>query len=408
MIRPTTNQGLPILNIQSNKHKKSILDRPIIRTALLPHSSEKKEISFSPTGYYDDETDITVIHEYVQRAFQYKLSEIPKIEKQIQQLQNKIDTETLKIITRKSLEKEMLELQKKKISIESNQTWKEYLEQALPILHEWNALREKDGPYIKFGCEKIFSPDKLSLVRSFIQIATEYAPLNLNIRPIGRPGLCPYCRNMFDTREEGKVICYECGIYQDSLTNDVTFSDLSRINGASNSIYTNKETIEKAIACYQGKEEVVFPKDIFKHLDTYCDENRINKYTLNPNIAREIFKKIGYSSYYDHVNLFLYMYIRRKLPDISQHESVLLQDHALFSQKYQIVKDDRYSSLNAQYVLYILIRRRKIPHDINDFKLPETRTIRLENDRIARNVFLALDAERNDLHSLPWKFEDTI
>ena len=410
MFRLTTNQNLfTATKDQSTRGRRSLLDRPNVRVALMPQAAEKNKISFSATGYYDDETDITIIHDYVLKHFQQRSTEIPHLDEQINQLQHRFNIEKLKMVGRKALQDEILELQKKKEELKSDQKHKEYLERISSILSEWNSFTKTKGSYVHFGEKKNFSPDKLSLVRSFVQIASEYIPLNLIVKPTNRSGLCPYCRKPFDDNEAGKIICYECGVYQDSLTNDVTFSDLSRINGANNNNYINRETFEKDMANYQGKERAEFPLEMSPRIDEYCVQNRMDKYKLNPETTRDIFKRTGYSGYYDHTNLFLFMYIERRLPDISQYESILLQDYDLFSQKYQLIKgDDRDSSLNAQYVLYILMRRRKIPYELVDFKLPDTRAIRLEIDRIARKVFEALEADRKSQGTIPWKFEDTI
>jgi len=390
------------------KDRRSLLDRSGIRLALVPKTEEKKKVSFSPTGYYDDETDVTAIHEYVLNHFKQKQNEIPRIDTQISEIKRRLSRERLKIIEEKELKSKIKELEREKELLLSDDKYKEYLERISPVLSEWNSIRESEGPYVKFGENKKFSLDKLTLVRSFIQIASEYAPLNLIIKPVNQRGVCPYCRNQLNDEEEGKIICYECGIYQDSLTNDVTFSDLSRINGANSNNYVNRETFVKAMANYQGKGNPDFPDDIMERIDEYCEQNRINKYKLDPVMTREIFKRTGFSAYYDHINLFLFKYIKRPLPDISQYEHLLLQDYDLFSQEYQLVKgDDRDSSLNAQYVLYILMRRRKIPCNIVDFKLPDTKSIRLEIDCIARRAFASLEAKRKG-QGLPWIFEDTI
>ena len=377
--------------------KKSILCRENFRKSLIPQADKESAITFSPIGYYDDKTDLNVLHKYVEKNLLDRRKEKDELDDKIREIKRDLNNPYLKIVDKKLLLKRLEAVQHDKDEIESNEKYKEYLDRSTPILDEWIHVCQEEGTSIRFGQENKFSPDKLSLVRNFIQIASEYVPLNLNVRYEKQNGICAYCREkLYD--EEDKIICFVCNRYQDALTCEVTYDDIDRINSYTNNNYVNRETFIKTMTNYQGKEKAEFTSDMFTHIDEYCLFNRINKQDLTPNITIPIFKSTGYSNYYNHVNLFLSMYIGRKLPDISQYESVLLQDYDQFSQKYQEIKDDdRDSSLNAQYVLYILLRRRKIACNIVDFKIPETPNIRIAIDSVARKVFT----------DLGWNFEDT-
>ena len=368
--------------------------------SLLPQAAQKNEISFSATGSYDEETDIHEIHRYVLEEFQVAAKQIPRLTKEIQDLTLKLTSGQLRVVDAKQFQSAIEKLQKEIQLRISEEKSKEYLERVSPILEEWALLREKEGPYFKFGEEKKFSPAKLSLIRSFIQVATEYSHLDLTLKPILTSGVCPYCRRPFED-EDGKIVCYECGLYQDLLTHEAEFSDLPRINGASNNNYVNRETFLKALCYFQGKQKVDFPPELWIVFDDHCAFNHVHKATLNYEQTRPMFKSIGYSGFFDDINLFLFMHqeIRRKLPDVSEYEALIIQDYDQFSQKYAEIKgDERDSALNAWYLLYILCRRRRIPCSRSDLKMPDTPAIRISNDNIARRVFEALD----------WTFEDTI
>lgn len=384
----------------SRSRGRSLLERASVRKSLLPQADQKSAISFSSTGNYDEETDIHEIHRYVLEQFQNQAKEVPRLTKEINELKAKLESGQLRVVDVKLIQSMIDKLQKEIQTRISEEKRKEYLERISPILEEWDLLREKEGPYFKFGEEKKFSPAKLTLIRSFIQVATEYSSLDLTLKPIQASGVCPYCRKPFED-EDGKIVCYECGFYQDSLTYEAEFSDLPRINGASNNNYVNRETFLKALCCYQGKQKVDFPAELWVKFDDYCAFNHVQKSGLNYERTRPIFKSIGYSGFFDDINLFLFMHqeIRKKLPDIGEYESLIIQDYDQFTQKYAEIKgDERDSALNAWYLLYILCRRRRIPCNRCDLKMPDTPAIRISNDNIARKVFEALD----------WTFEDTI
>ena len=389
------------LNLGRGKRKTtSLLERRCVRLTLSPQTSSKDRIAFSTTGHYDDCTEIYDIHKYVLSHLESKVASTPAIEQDIDKLRKKLHSQRLHMVDIKNVRREIESLEKKRAALLRNNELVQYQQRIKPVLDQWTALKEKDGPYFKFGEEQQFRPDKLELVRSFIKIASDYAPLNLTLKTNDLAGLCPYCRKPFED-EEDKIVCFECGIYQDPLTYDAEFGDIPKISSASNNNYMNRETFEKALTCFQGKQLVNFPDDLRKAFDEYCRFQKKDITTLCYESTRPIFKAIGYSAYFDDINLFLFMHpqIRRPLPDLSKWESAILEGYEKFSQKYAEVKgDDRDSALNAWYLLYILCNRYNAPCNKCDLKMPDTRSIHIANDRMARRVFQALG----------WKFEDTI
>lgn len=395
-----SSNGLP-LRMGKTPGTRSLIERRSIRMTLLPQATAKKELTFSSVGYYDENTNIFEIHKYVLENFQNMPKNIPDIIQKINKLQERLDTEKLQMIDRNFIKSQIDKLEKEKYALANEDKRGEYLERAHPVLEEFNLLQEDEGPYFKFGEERKFSPDKLSLIRAFIQIASDYAPLNLTLRPGNRAGLCPYCRQPLSDDEDGKVICYDCGIYQDALTHDAEFSDLARINGANNNNYMNKETFDKCRKCYQGQQAAEFPSELIRKFNEYCKFNHKNMSNLTYETTRPIFKDIGFPGFYEDINLFLFMHedIHRPLPNITEYEHLIDQDYDQFYQKFIEIKgDERDSGLNAWYLLYILLRRRGVPCNKCDFKMPDTNSIRIANDNIARKVFSALG----------WEFQDTI
>lgn len=386
--------------LRRQKKGRSLLERSSMRMTLVPERSQKEDIEFSPEGNYDEHTNIYDIHKYVIDYFLKQSKNIPNIKAQIDELENTCRTERLRIVDLKMKQSKIKQLHTKLENISSEERRKEYLERISPILEEWTTAIGEEGPYFKFGEEKKFSPGKLSLIRACIQVASEYTTLNLTLKPINTVDACPYCRKPFED-EDGKVVCYDCDVHQSLLAHDIEFGDLGRINGASNNNYINRETFFKALYCFQGKQKADFSADLHSKFDEYCRFNHVDIRQLNYEQTRPIFKAIGCSAHFDNINLFLFMHplIKRPLPDLTEYESLLTQDYDKFMQKYPEIKgDQRDSALNAWYLLYILARRRKIPCDRHDLKMPDTTAIRIANDNIARRVFDALG----------WEFEDTI
>jgi len=298
------------------------------------------------------------------------------------------------------MENKIAALEKEKKQLITQEKLKDYIDRITPIYDQWRKIKQNEGNVHKLGSEKKFDSEKFALVSSFVQIASDYSPLNLSFKPLAKDDICPYCRKPYSSDEENKIICYTCVIFEDKLNNTNSYN-IGRVNGSNTIGYINRENFMKAINNYQGKHECMFPDKIFIDMEKYCEQNKVNKCNLTYEKTRQIFKILGYSDFYDQIYLFLFMFSEKPLPNISMYESQILQDYDLFFQKFNIIKgDERDSGLNAQYLLFILLKRRGIKSnkDIGEFKIPDTRNILLDSENIARRVF----------QELGWTFEDTI
>lgn len=361
---------------------------------------ESKPILNSITdGYYDEQTDVMEIHAYVEEYFRKRKEDIPAIERQISILRQRLVNERMLMIDRHHIEMKITTFEKKCQALLTEDDQRDYVRQITPFLEEWKALQEEEGPYLRFGEKENFSPDKLFIIRNCVQIAAEYTPLNLTMRPYGKSGHCPRCRKPYLDNDEGKIICEKCGVYRDLIIHNSDFSDFNRVNASGSNDYDNEDTFKKTMNKYQGKQQPEFPDQLGSDFDQYCRENRINPKVLTQETTRPIFKKLGYKDFYDDINLFLHLHLNRTLPDLSEYESTLLEDYEAFSREYNDIKgEERDSALGAQYLLYILVRRRNIPHAKEDFHLPDTKSILVANDNISRRVF----------NNLGWIFIDLV
>lgn len=382
----------------SGRKPRSLIDRPTICQAMIPKHQEKAVISFNPDGWYDENTDIREIINYVFQYYKQQAEKIPQIRAEICTFQEKLNQPKLKPVDRNTYLGEIRKRQEQIDEYSTTNRINEFREKVRPFLDEWIELNNQEGPYLRLGARKHFSPDKLTLVRNVVSIASDYSPLNLVLKPPEEKGCCPHCRTPF-TDENGQIVCENCEIYQDYLIHDADYGDKDHVNNGNKNDYASRETFDKAVINYQGKQQINFPQKLFTDFDEHCRFNGINTYYLTQETVRPIFKSIKGSDYYDHINLFLHEHLRKPLHDLSPHLDLINSDYDIFSQKYeQIKEDDRSSSLPAQYILYILLVRRGIPCEKENFRLADTVEIRKDNDRMAEKVFL----------SLKWIWQDTI
>jgi hypothetical protein len=373
--------------------RKRLIDNPNIQTQFAAPLQETP-VTFDPIGYYTDSTDLQEIHKFALKCLS---GSPPKdLEKQLSIIQNRLTSQTMIMIERHSLQKQA-EAISKTLSENSKiqlQKLDEYRSRVSGILEDWSK-RIETGP-IQLGTDRGFDPEKLCLIRSYLQIATEFGiPINMSAVPITSGKFCPDCRKPF-LEEDDQLICTGCNTYKDDIRTDVSFSDIPRVNNGNANNYTEEETFDWAMMCFQGKQPVNIPPIVWEKVDAYCKMKDIQKKVLRPVDMIAIFKEIGYSDY-ENANLFLSMYNGWTLPNISPYEDLLRQINRQFMQAYEEVKVDRDSAPNAFYRLYIYIQKEKIQVDTSGLKIPFLRGTKIDLDSNARRAY----------DYLGWTFEDT-
>jgi len=375
--------------------KKKLIDNPNIQKDLSrPNDSQT---TFDPNGYYSDRTDIMEIHRYVKKYLSNLPSDTGPSESRINQLSLSLNKKAMTRVETRSIERQIEQIEKEINEIRENSNKLNIFNQRVsPILVDW--AKFNDGGPLHLGCEIPFNPDKLHLVRTYLQVCRDFdIPINMDPIPIKSQGLivCPNCRQPFAEDDE-QQICYDCGIYNDVIQSNGCYIDIGRINNGNINNYTEKETFDWAMICFQGKQPVNIPSTIRGKVNQYISDRKINPDDLKPIDMIAIFKDIGYPEY-ENVNLFLSMYNDWPLPDLSEYEDRLRQINQQFMQTYEEIKEDRTSAPNVYYRLYIYIRKEKIPVDITGLKMPTLRNTKTDLDYISRKVF-----EKNG-----WYFEDT-
>jgi len=380
----------------TSTNKKSLIDNPNIRRHLVAPIKETP-ITFDPNGHYSDQTDLLEIHKFALKSLSEYHVPLSELVTKLENTKQKLASQNMIIVERRSLEKQAASLEKEisEAPILIKNRLNDFTNRVKDILSEWEQKSEK-GP-LKLGAEHSFDPERLCLIRSYLQIASEFkVPLNMSAAPPGsKEVVCPMCRKQL-VEDEDQLICYTCAVFNDRVETSVSFSDIGRINNGNANNYTEEETFNYAILCFQGKQHWNIPPIVREKVDLYCTERRINRATLRPVDIIAIFKEIGYTEY-ENANLFLSSYNGWNLPDISQYTERLEQINRTFMQAYEMVKVDRGSAPNAFYRLLIYIRKEKIPVDTSGLKIPYLRNTKVDLDYNARKAF----------ELLGWQFEDT-
>ena len=110
----------------------------------------------------------------------------------------------------------------------------------------------------------------------------------------------------------------------------------------------------------------------------------------------ESLSNIGCSGYYDDINLICNIFFGWPLNDITYLEDDIMKDYDIFQKVYESLdRDGRKSSLNSQWKLYILLRRRGLPCKVRDFKIPTTPHIIEYHKTITKQIYRILEWETN-------------
>lgn len=415
--------------ISKKKKINNLINSSIFKNQLIDNKEQKEEFSIEKEGTYDDTTNILKFHKYIL----YKLSNVDNDIAELNERKNKyidyIENKTYSINELKSLEKEIKSIDTKIENLKNKVLLKKYLEDVDDIIIQWKDY-VNDLNIIKIGEKNEFNSNKLFLVCLYMSKAKKYDDsLNYVLRNPKKGNICCECfkGNLID--EEGITSCNnpECDYRTTTLSQETTYDDLCRVSSMTNT-YQNKSIFISVMDRYQGKQEPKWdPKkypnfglSVMKEgIDKYCYENDINPKSINPHYMGKIFKIISksnkdlpYNDFYDDLVLFTHLYNQWELPDLSSYTQLLIMDYDLYYQEYENNKHilERSSSQNAWLILYILIKRRKIPHKKENFRIPETESILTDSDKIARIVFKILEEKRlaDNSDDIPWIYDNNI
>ena len=192
------------------------------------------------------------------------------------------------------------------------------------------------------------------------------------------------------------------------MTNDnlISYKDIERINIGSKYSYDRKVHFKECMKRFQGKQNCNIPQDVFNSIIHELKKYKLipenyqldeNKEEVLNNIKREhilmILKDLSYSKYYEDITYIYNKITRKKIPDISEYENLLLSDFDRLLEVYDTsYKDDsRKNFINNQYVLYQLLRRHNYNCNKEHFTFLKTNDRKSYHDQICAILFSKLN-----------------
>jgi len=352
--------------------------------------SIKNSLKLSDTRLSRLETEKSMVTDSIERLLIYSPVNI----RSVKLLKDKLDC------VQKNIEKEM-----------SEELLNFYVLETAEIIEKYKEEMHKPIKIIPGKKQKI-NKDILELVNRYIKIAERYGYKQVytkkkkdKLDDIGPEKiLCENCGNNkgFDIIDDVIYICPKCFTQQTLITYKSTYNDIDRVNLSNQYTYKREIHFRDCIKQYQGKQNCTIPDKVYKDLEKELELH----YILIDNSDREIrFSKVtklqliifmenlGYSEHYENVHLIHYVLTGKKPDNISHLEDILINDFKILIDTYDRLfptkesKNGRNNFINAQYVLFQLLRLHKHPCNRDDFSLLKTLSTRAELDEITKELF---------------------
>lgn len=274
---------------------------------------------------------------------------------------------------------------------------------------------------------------KENIQKEFIKKLKEYTNLknfefmmkNYEFMPKSSPPPC-ICGNKTEfIKDEDRAVCAICSTEQSLISNSSSFSDVGRVNMASKYTYNRKVHFEDCINRYQGKQKTHIPEEIYTILETKLLEKKIinnskkqTKEEKYKNVTRAIILNIlkeldskDIKKFYDDIVLIHHTLTGQPCDNIAHLEDHLKNDFDKLTETYdnlytkEIVEDKdkvatskRKNFINAQFVLYQLLKRHGHPCNEMDFLTLKTSERKRFHHTICKELFSILG----------WKYSHSI
>jgi len=213
-------------------------------------------------------------------------------------------------------------------------------------------------------------------------------------------------------KDEDRAVCAICSTEQSLISNTSSFSDVGRVNMASKYTYNRKVHFRDCIIQYQGKQKTHIPEEIYTILEMKLIEQKIiDNSILDRNkryekvtramlldILKELESK-DIKKFYDDIVLIHHTLTGQPCDNIEYLEDSLLDDFDKLTETYDNLYTNqdgekkaskRKNFINAQFVLYQLLRKHGHPCNEMDFLTLKTSERKRFHHTICKELFSIL------------------
>ncbi|CCV01982.1 DNA binding/packing protein [Invertebrate iridescent virus 22] len=324
-----------------------------------------------------------------------------------------------------------------KTSVEEYYNLKYFNVDVAPLIEKYHTLNNQVVIIPFFNTNKKHLKEhaikKEVIQKEFIQKLKDYTSLknfefmmkNYAFVPRSSPPPC-LCGNKTEfIRDEDRAVCAICSTEQSLISNTSSFSDVGRVNMASKYTYNRKVHFRDCIIQYQGKQKTHIPEEIYTILEVKLMEKKIINNEYNDRLKRfekvtrimvlDILKELeskDIKKFYDDIVLIHHTLTGQPCDNIEYLEDSLLDDFDKLTETYDnlytndSVEEEgsknkiskRKNFINAQFVLYQLLRKHGHPCNEMDFLTLKTSERKRFHHTICKELF----------NILGWKYSFSI
>lgn len=216
-------------------------------------------------------------------------------------------------------------------------------------------------------------------------------------------------------REEDRAVCALCSTEQSLISNSSSFSDVGRVNMANKYTYNRKVHFRDCIIQYQGKQKTHIPEEIYsiielkllekKIIDPQCTQREKKYAKVTRAMVLDILKELNskdIKKFFDDIVLIHHTLTGQPCDNIEHLEDALLDDFDKLTETYdnfyavKNVETDgekitkRKNFINAQFVLYQLLKKHGHPCNEMDFLTLKTSERKRFHHTICKKLFSVL------------------
>lgn len=349
--------------------------------------------------------DILSIDARIKKAFQEESSNLLKYKDKLFDLKITVKKENLSMRTRKNLESNILELEKKISDISSSNKFYFYIAETANLLEKYKQILQTPVKLSFTGKAPRNNKEKNRVISAYLEISQKYNNIDVTLPIKKQQVICNNCSNkkVFDIIDNSIYICISCGSQQEIRLHTSSYKDIDRINISSKYTYDRKVHFRDCINQYQGIQNSTIDQKVYTNLlDQFekhhllVGDNDTPKEERCKNITKEhihiFLKELEYTKHYENVNLIHYQMTGKKPDDISHLEDKLLDDFDeltdFYDKKFKNKQGfDRKNFINTQYVLYQFLVRYKHICKKDDFTILKTVDRKSFHDDIAKVCF---------------------
>lgn len=354
VLKKKKSKGKSFITATAPVTKKPVTSSPKIRNS----GGGPKEVLDS----IDIETcDINYIDEQIIKKLQSKISTLPEMQKDLQDLMWIINysPDAIDQIHAKS---ETSILRRRIQDIEGGFDLGLYILRTSDILNEYRDImaqtRHNNFVRVVNTRDEVKIHRRNQLILEYLRIAKDYVNLE-NFKPKPQKTVCENCHssNLVPGEDDSILTCKECGNIVELLDDAPTFKDSERVNMSSRYTYTCRGHFIEAMNRFEGKQNTDVAPEVIDKLKSEMALHGLDETTATKDHIYMFLSENKLSDQYSEINLLFYLITKVNPPDITEYRNELLDMHDELEEAYSKIKEsDRLNSLNVNWKLYKLLQ----------------------------------------------------